>query len=35
VNASAPQAACQGLVRVALERGGPDNITVIIVRILE
>ena len=35
VNANVPEAACQALVQVALDRGGPDNITVLILRIAE
>src|SRR5258708_2368653 len=35
VHGSTPEAACHALVQVALERGGPDNITVLILRISE
>jgi protein phosphatase len=31
--ASFPNDACQQLVRLALERGGPDNITAIVLRV--
>jgi PPM family protein phosphatase len=33
VKANTPAQACQALVKMALERGGPDNITVLILRI--
>jgi serine/threonine protein phosphatase PrpC len=35
VRANGPESACEALVKVALERGGPDNITVLILRIVE
>jgi protein phosphatase len=35
VKANAPEAACNALVHTALERGGPDNITVLILRVGE
>jgi serine/threonine protein phosphatase PrpC len=33
VRTNSPTDACQKLVDIALERGGPDNITVVVLRV--